>query len=60
MCSHFGLNHHPGRPPAIIENRVYDVISRWISRIRMALYRRRLSRLTGVEPLLQSPDRKQR
>jgi hypothetical protein len=60
MCSHFGLNLHPDHPPAVIENRVYEVITRWLSRIRLALHRRRLNRLTGVEAFFQSPNRKQR
>ena len=43
MCSNFGMNLHPGRPPAAIENRVYQVISNWIARVRAAV-RRRLRR----------------
>ena len=41
MCSNFGLNLHPDRPPAEIENRVYRLISQWIVRVRAAIRRRR-------------------
>ena len=26
MCSNFGFNHHPGRPPAALETRWYNAI----------------------------------
>lgn len=45
MCSNFGLNLHPGRPPAAIENRAYRVITDWIARVRLFLLRRRKHQL---------------
>jgi len=42
MCSNFGLNLHPDRPPAAIENSVYRIISRWVARIRAVFQRRRM------------------
>ena len=34
MCSNFGLNLHPGRPPAELENRVYRIVRGWLEWIR--------------------------
>lgn len=39
MCSNFGLNLHPHRPPAEIESRVYYFFIRWLFRVRLALHR---------------------
>jgi hypothetical protein len=41
MCSSFGMNLHPDRPPANIQNSIFHVISRWADRIRVAIYWRR-------------------
>jgi hypothetical protein len=41
MCSSFGMNLHPDRPPANIENSIFHVISRLITRIRAEIYWRR-------------------
>ena len=43
MCSNFGMNLHPGRRPAQLENSWYRVISGWIARLR-ALFDRSQSR----------------
>jgi hypothetical protein len=41
MCSSFGMNLHPDRPPANIEKSIFHVIARWVDRIHVALYWRR-------------------
>ena len=41
MCSSFGMNLHPDRPPANIESSIFHFVARWAERIRVALYWRR-------------------
>ncbi|MGA2370974.1 MAG: hypothetical protein ACLPPV_12195 [Candidatus Korobacteraceae bacterium] len=35
MCSNFGFNHHPGRPPCALESHWYYTVVRWIAWLRL-------------------------
>ena len=37
MCSNFGFNHHPGRPPAALESSWYSFLVRLLARLRRRL-----------------------
>lgn len=48
MCSNFGFNPHPGRPPCVIQQQWYDSLQRLIAFVRCKL---------GLTPLKLSRER---
>lgn len=46
MCSNFGFNHHPGRPPCALESRWYSFAVRFVNWLKWQ-YRYRTVRLPG-------------